>query len=114
MEQDQLFELLLKKHRIIIERYIHYRLPNSHDADDVIQETYYAAIVGFDKLQNKELFKPWILSIAKNQCNLWYRKNYGHSTVSLESISNIAIHTFYDIDDLRVYCKRFPKSRPSY
>ena len=33
------------------------------DADDVIQETYYAAYVGFSKLQNTELFKPWIFLV---------------------------------------------------
>ena len=61
MEQEFSFEMLLHKHRIIVERYINFRLPNSFDADDVIQETYYAAYVGYEKLRNKELFKPWIL-----------------------------------------------------
>ena len=90
MEQDVSFELLLQKHRIVIERYINFRLPNGFDADDVIQETYYAAYIGYEKLRNKELFKPWILSIAKNQCNLWFRKKYGNELVSLETIPDIA------------------------
>ena len=90
MEQEVSFELLLQKHRIVIERYINFRLPSSFDADDVIQETYYAAYIGYEKLRNKELFKPWILSIAKNQCNLWFRKKYGNELVSLETIPDIA------------------------
>ena len=90
MEQEVSFELLLQKHRIVIERYINFRLPSSFDADDVIQETYYAAYIGYEKLRNKELFKPWILSIAKNQCNLWFRKKYGNEFVSLETIPDIA------------------------
>ena len=90
MEQDVSFELLLQKHRIVIERYINFRLPGSFDADDVIQETYYAAYIGYEKLRNKELFKPWILSIARNQCNLWFRKKYGNELVSLETIPDIA------------------------
>ena len=90
MEQEGSFELLLQKHRIVIERYINFRLPGSFDADDVIQETYYAAYIGYEKLRNKELFKPWILSIAKNQCNLWFRKKYGNEFVSLETIPDIA------------------------
>ena len=72
MEQEVSFEALLKKHRVVVERYINFRLPSTFDADDVIQETYYAAYIGFEKLRNKELFKPWILSIARNQCNLWF------------------------------------------
>jgi len=90
MEQDTIFELLLSKHRVIVERYINFRMPSSFDADDVIQETYYAAYTGFSRLQNKELFKPWILAIARNQCNLWFRKKYGTEFISLESISELA------------------------
>ena len=90
MEQEGSFELLLQKHRTVIERYINFRLPSSFDADDVIQETYYAAYIGYEKLRNKELFKPWILSIAKNQCNLWFRKKYGNELVSLETVPDIA------------------------
>ena len=91
MEQELSFEALLEKHRIVIERYINFRLPSSYDADDVIQETYCAAYVGFDKLQNKELFKPWLLSIAKNQCNMWFRKRYGQENISLDEIGDISV-----------------------
>ena len=90
MEQEISFETLLEKHRIVVERYINFRLPNSYDADDVIQETFCAAYVGFDKLQNKELFKPWLLSIAKNQCNMWFRKRYGRDNISLDEIGDIS------------------------
>ena len=90
MEQEISFETLLKKHRIVIERYINFRLPSSFDADDVIQETYYAAYIGFEKLRNKELFKPWILSIARNQCNLWFRKKYGNELIPIDAIPDIA------------------------
>ena len=90
MEQEISFEMLLEKHRIVIERYINFRLPSSYDADDVIQETFCAAYVGFDKLQHKELFKPWLLSIAKNQCNMWFRKRYGRDDISLDEIGDIS------------------------
>ena len=90
MEQELSFEALLKKHRVVVERYINFRLPSTFDADDVIQETYSAAYIGFEKLRNKELFKPWILSIARNQCNLWFRKKYGNELISLDAIPDIA------------------------
>lgn len=86
MEQKTEFEKLLNEYKIAVERYVNYRVINRFDADDVIQETYCAAHIGFDKLRNKELFKPWILSIAKNQCNLWLRKKYRDNFVSLEEI----------------------------
>lgn len=81
MEQEVTFEALLERHRIAVERYINFRMPSSFDADDVTQETYLAAYIGFPKLRRKELFKPWILSIAKNQCNLWFRRKYGNEAV---------------------------------
>ncbi len=99
MEQETIFEALLKKHRIVIERYINFRMPSSFDADDVIAETYYAAYRSFSKLQNHELFKPWILSIARNQCNLWYRNNYGICNISLEAIADIVQIQPYEYDD---------------
>lgn len=88
--EETSFEALLRKHRIVVERFINFRLPSRFDADDVIQETYYAAYMGYEKLRNKELFKPWILSIARNQCNQWFRKKYGNELTSLETIPEIA------------------------
>lgn len=93
MEQEITFEALLDKHRVIIERYINFRIPSRSDADDVIQETYCAAYIGFPQLQNKELFKFWMLSIAKNQCNIWFRKKYKVDIIPLES-------AFESIDDI--------------
>lgn len=90
MEQEVSFETLLQKHRIVVERYIKFKLPCSFDADDVIQETYYAAYIGYEKLRNKELFKQWILSIARNQCNLYFRKKYGNELLYPETIPDIA------------------------
>ena len=90
MEQEVSFEAQLEKYRVTVERYINFKLPSSFDADDVIQETYYAAFVGYEKLRNKELFKPWILSIARNQCNLWWRKKYGSDLISLDEVPDIA------------------------
>ena len=90
MEQEVSFETLLKKYRTVVERYINFRMPNSFDADDVISETSCAAYVGYEKLRNKDLFKQWILSIAKNQCNIWFRKNYGNDQICLDTIQDIA------------------------
>ena len=90
MEQKTIFESLLSKHQVVIERYIHFRMPSSQDAEDVIQETYYAAYHNFPTLQNHDLFKMWLLSIAKNQCNIWYRKKYGVEYLPLETIADVA------------------------
>lgn len=90
MEQKVAFEMLLDQHRIVVERYINFRLPSRFDADDVIQETYCAAYLGYEKLRRKDLFKLWILAIAKNQCNLWFRKKYGSDVISLDTVPDMA------------------------
>ena len=70
------FTELMERHRIVIERYVHYKLPSSQDAEDVLQETWLAAFTHFEQLADPASGKSWLLSIAKNQCALWYRKRY--------------------------------------
>ena len=109
MEHETSFEALLKKHRIVIERYINFRLPSTFDADDVIQETYYAAYVGYEGLRKKELFKPWILAIARNQCNLWFRKKYGNEWVSIDAIPDIVDDDIPEDDNAQRILRLIPK-----
>lgn len=90
MENENTFEAMLEKHRIAVERYINFRMPSRYDADDVIQETYLAAFQHFSELRNHDLFKVWILTIAKNQCRLWYRKNHAVEYASIDEIAEIA------------------------
>lgn len=81
------FEALLARHRVVIERYVHYRMANTFDAEDVLQETYMAAFSQFGGLRDKSAFKPWILAIARNQCNYRYRQIYREAAVSLEAVA---------------------------
>ncbi len=80
------FEKYLQDVRITVERYIHFRMPTTHDAEDVIQETYLGAFQSFETLKNKSVFKAWILSIAKNQCNLWFRRHSKDEHLPLETL----------------------------
>ena len=109
MEQELSFETLLNQHRIAVERYINFRLPSRFDADDVIGETYYAAYIGFNKLRNNEQFKPWILAIAKNQCNLWFRKKYGSDEISLDMLPDMADRMASVDDSVWEILGRLPK-----
>jgi len=109
MERKILFETLLNEHRIAVERYINFRLQSRFDADDVIQETYYAAFVGFEKLRSFDLFKPWILSIARNRCNMWFRKKYGCETLPLEMLPEAADTPVPEYDTVLDMLKRLPK-----
>ncbi len=69
------FEAFLREHQSAIERFVKFKISDPFDADDILQETYLTAANKFNTLQNKESFKPWILSIARNKCNDHFRKN---------------------------------------
>lgn len=74
--QTERFTALMDRHRLVIERYVHYKMPSSQDAEDVLQETWLAAYTHLDTLTDPAAEKAWLLTIARNQCALWYRKQY--------------------------------------
>ena len=85
------FEELLKKHKRSVERFVYFRVANKEDADDLLQETYLSAFKCFSTLKNKEQFKPWLISIARNKCNDHYRKNAKAPDMIGSDIEQIAI-----------------------
>lgn len=68
------FESLLEAERLSVERFVRFRLNFRADADDVLQDVYLTAYRRFALLKNKESFKAWIISIARNKCNDYFRK----------------------------------------
>jgi len=96
---DKTFEELLSENRIVTERYINFRIGNSFDADEVIQETYLGAYSSFHTLRDHSLFKPWILSIARNKCNLWFRQKGKYTYISLDVLGDYTGELDVDYDD---------------
>ena len=91
--ENALFETLLEQYREPVERYIHYKMPCSADADDVVQNTFLAAFRNFGSLRDPAAFKAWLLTIAKNECRMYYRRKYRTETVSLDALGEIAAKT---------------------
>ncbi|MBO5126770.1 MAG: sigma-70 family RNA polymerase sigma factor [Clostridia bacterium] len=87
------FESLLEQHREPVERYIHYKMPCSADADDVVQNTFLAAFRKFSSLRDPASFKAWLLTIAKNECRMYYRRKYRTDVISLDAVGEIAEKT---------------------
>ena len=73
------FEELLKSNRCAVERFVRFRIGEKFDADDVLQETYLAAFQNFNQLKNIDSFKFWIISIARNKCNDYFREKAARS-----------------------------------
>ena len=69
------FENMLEAERISVERFVRFRMSSKADADDVLQEVFFTAYQKFPQLKNKDSFKAWIISIARNKCNDYFRKS---------------------------------------
>lgn len=80
------FEELLSEHRSAVERYVKFRLPVGADADDLIQEVFLTAYRKFGQLREQAAFKGWLLAMARNRCNDWYRSREKLPVVPLESV----------------------------
>ena len=68
------FESLLDAERVFVQRFVKFRINSKADAEDVLQEVFLSAYQKFPQLKNKEAFKAWIISIARNKCNDYFRK----------------------------------------
>ena len=81
------FEKMLGAVRSGVERFVRYRLSSQTDADDVLQEVYISAYRKLPQLKNKDAFKPWIISIARNKCNDFFRAKAAQMEISIEELS---------------------------
>lgn len=68
------FEKLLAKYKGAVERFVKFRLPDKTEAEDVLQEVFLTAYRKFDGLKNRDMFQAWMISIARNKCNDWFRE----------------------------------------
>lgn len=85
------FEELLMKHYQPLERFVAYRIDKRYDAEDVMQDICLTASAKFSSLKNRSSFKAWIISIARNKCNDYYRSRSDHTDLSLDAVAETAM-----------------------
>ena len=73
-EDVDTFQKLLEPERKTVEYFVRCRIPVKVDAEDVLQEIFLTAYQKLEQLKKPESFKAWILSIARNKCNDYFRK----------------------------------------
>lgn len=81
------FESLLEAERTSLERFVRFRISSKADAEDVLQEVCLTAYQKFSGLQNQTAFKAWIISIARNKCNDYYRKKAVQYEIPLDALT---------------------------
>ena len=80
------FERLLASCEKAVQRFVYCRLPSKADAEDVWQETLLAAYRSRHSVTDAQKFKPWLLRIAVNKCNDFYRERAARDALLLEEL----------------------------
>ena len=65
---------------------------NSHDVEEVVQDTFLSAYQGLTQLEDTTKFKSWLAEIARNCARQWLRKQRG-KTVSLDEVGEGMLQT---------------------
>ncbi|MCM1058074.1 MAG: RNA polymerase sigma factor [Firmicutes bacterium] len=87
------FEKLLDAERISVERFVRFRISSRADAEDVLQEVYLSAYRNFSQLKNKASFKAWIIRIARNKCNDYFRRKAAQLEIPIDELAEKAFGT---------------------
>lgn len=79
------FEELLMKHQGAVERYVYYKIPSKSVGEDIIQEVFLTALQHYGSLRNQGSFKAWLLRIAANKCNDYFRYKAKHAEIPMDN-----------------------------
>lgn len=80
------FEARMEEIYSSVDRYVKYRLNGTSDAEDLVQEICLTACRKYDQLKDQNAFKSWILSIARNRCNDYFRRELKIQMVPIEEV----------------------------
>lgn len=80
------FERLLEAERSPVERFVKFRIASRADAEDVLQEVYFTAYQKYFQMKKPESFKAWIISIARNKCNDYFRRKAACYEIPLDEL----------------------------
>ncbi len=74
MNQNENWEREIEKIKISIERLIFYKISSKEDAEDVLQNVLLSSFKNYSSQKNNTQFKNWVLGIARNKINDYYRE----------------------------------------
>ena len=80
------FETMLEKERVSVERYVRFRVSDQTEAEDLLQDIYLTAFRRFSDLRNRESFKAWMISIARNKVNDFFRKKATRYEIPIDQL----------------------------
>lgn len=86
---DTVFEKLYSEHYRAVERYVRFKVSDKFDSDDILQEIHIAAYRSFGGLKSNDAFKSWLLSIARNKLNDYFRKKASRLDIPVDNLTGI-------------------------
>ena len=97
------FEKYFLSCKTALERFVYYKIHSKSDGEDIIQEVAVSAFKNAHTLSNPQNFKSWILKIAANKCNDYYRNLAKRYEIPLDDLTeNIISKNRYGISDMQV------------
>jgi RNA polymerase sigma-70 factor (ECF subfamily) len=72
------FAILFERYENALFKRCRYRLGNTQDAEDAVQETLYRAFKAIEKFEGKSSFRTWLYAIADNQCSTLVSRRNRH------------------------------------
>ena len=97
------FEELYLSCRSALERFVYFKTPSKSDGDDILQEVLISAYKNMSEIKNSDSFKPWILRIAANKCNDFYRNLAKRHEIPLDEMTdNVVSMSRYGISETQV------------
>ncbi len=106
--QESDFQRIYKQHFNKIVFYAHYYLNNSHEAENVAQETFVVLWNNLSKFQNESDVFPYITVTARNLCiNILRKRNCmeKYMQTHLHNEDSLALNSLYDHTSVSVHLK---------
>lgn len=90
------FELQYERVRKTVEKLVYCKVSSASDAEDVLQNILLAAWQSYPKLENREKFKPWILSVAQHKIKDYYAEKARMYALPLDEETEVAAIVGYN------------------
>ena len=89
---EQAFADLVREYHAFVYAIVVRMVTNSHDAEEVVQDTFLNVYQGLTQLEDATKFKSWLGEIAQNCGRNWLRKQRG-DTVSIDEVGEQMLQT---------------------
>lgn len=84
-EDVEAFATLYRRHLHRVYSYLHTRVGNVHDAQDLTTQTFVSALNGIQTYEPRDLFIAWLIGIARHKLSDHFRHH--HPIISLDDIA---------------------------